>query len=103
LARNWSDSDIVYNGYIMDEHEVEDAMYEIYNEWLKEENLPFLTDDKENERFAEFMLDNADRVEEFCQDAIDCDIAKRVDTNSFGRVFNPFDSVDGYTITYRTL
>lgn len=59
----WSEPEIIYHRYAMNEHCVEDGMIELY----REEG----GDDEDQEAWKKWMYDNRDRVREECQYVID--------------------------------
>jgi hypothetical protein len=89
----WSDPYIRFRDYVMNSHDVEDAMWEEYNEYLEENGIE--NQENEDELFSKYMKENAYRVKELCQYCIENGMAKRIVPNSIRKVFAPFEP-DGW-------
>lgn len=56
---SWADPEICYNRMVVNSHTVEDAMYERYHEYCKEEGV-----ESSDDGFAEFMRNNKAEIVE---------------------------------------
>ncbi len=69
----WSDPEIVWHGYAMNIHDVEDAMWDLYREQCKEEGT-----EETDEDFVRFCKANVESMREYAQWCIDCGDAYRI-------------------------
>lgn len=63
---DYSDAEIEYKGHVLNEHDVEDALYSRYLEDCREEGRKDTF-----EGFSEFMRNNERLVKEYIEDAIE--------------------------------
>lgn len=71
---DWSDPEVVWHGHVMNAHALEDAMWELYEERCKEEEVKTTEDG-----FVQFCKDEVECLREFAQNLIDCGQARRFD------------------------
>lgn len=69
---DWADSEIVWHGHVFNKNDLEDPMWEVYDEQCREEGVK-CTDDG----FVQFCKDEVERLREYAQDLIDFGQAKR--------------------------
>ena len=69
----WSDPEIAWHGHMMNIHDLEDPMWELYQEYCQERDVQ--TTEK---GFVTFCRRNADTLREFAQDLIDNGQAQRI-------------------------
>lgn len=81
----WSDPEIIWHGYAMNMHEVEDPMWADFCDAADENGW-----EQSDENFERFCKKEVWRMREYAQLAIDCGNAKRVKEVSWGlRLFSP--------------
>lgn len=74
----WSDPEIIWHGYAMNMHEVEDPMWALFCEVCDETGL-----EQSEENFMAFCKKEVWRMREYAQMAIDCGQAYKVKRVSF--------------------
>ena len=78
----WADPEIVWHGYAMNVHYVEDAMWEMYCEQCRDEGLG-----KTDDGFVRFCKVEVEKMRELAQMTIDYGNAERIKRVRFGKCF----------------
>ena len=71
---DWSDPEIIWHGHVMNIHDLEDPMWDLYEERSKENGVPAT-----EEGFARFCKEETETLRDYAQDVIDGGLARRWD------------------------
>ncbi len=83
----WADSEIVWHGYAMNIHEIEDPMWSEFCEMCKESDI-----EQTDENFISFCRKEVWRMREYAQNVISCGGARKIKRGVFKHTIDPFAS-----------
>lgn len=69
---DWSDPEVVWHGYVMNAHALQDEMWALYEDRCKEAGVQ-----PDDDKFVQFCKDNVEGLREYAQMFIDSGEARR--------------------------